>query len=382
MRISMILWPYGTLPRGFPNGPMGGAERALWEVSRRLAKRHRVRIFCKGYSDSKRVLENVLVTRVAAVPFKRVSDRNYLLKWISPDSYFLRALRGCDDDVVHSVTSLEPCMHHDRVLLHLENDIALHLPYPPAKKRVYAKKLGRIKAVVGVSRYVLARSLDALDLAEATGTVLHNGADTKFFRPRERDQEMLRRMYGIEANDVLVMYSGYIARKKGLHVLLEAVRAMKNVRLIVAGGTFYSKRKVEDETYLRRVQSHVRQMYNVVHVGPVGRNSLADLYACADILVVPSLWEDPCPLVVAEAMASGLPVVGTRSGGIPELVTNGKTGYIVPRSAERIRDAIMTLARDDTLRRRMSKNARRYAVRNLDWDVITAKIERVYRKIA
>jgi len=96
------------------------------------------------------------------------------------------------------------------------------------------------------------------------------------------------------------------------------------------------------------------------------RDDIPDLLAEASILVLPSDWEG-VPLTVLEAMAAGKPVVATAVGGVPELVDEGKTGFLVPPQApDALAGAILRLARDPELRKRMGEVARKRALERFD----------------
>jgi glycosyltransferase involved in cell wall biosynthesis len=78
-----------------------------------------------------------------------------------------------------------------------------------------------------------------------------------------------------------------------------------------------------------------------------------------DVLVVPSLWDEPFGLVAVEGMARRLPVVVTRSGGLQEIVADGETGFVVDKSPEALRRAVDSLLGDPGLRVRMGEAGRR-----------------------
>jgi glycosyltransferase involved in cell wall biosynthesis len=89
------------------------------------------------------------------------------------------------------------------------------------------------------------------------------------------------------------------------------------------------------------------------------RADAASLVGSADVAVVPSVWDEACPLAVLEPMARGVSVVATRVGGIPELIDDGVTGLLVPRGDERsLADRILVLLRDPARARAMGRLAR------------------------
>jgi glycosyltransferase involved in cell wall biosynthesis len=256
------------------------------------------------------------------------------------------------------------------------------MPSTKAKTLAYTKNLANFKIVIGVSRYILTKCIERLDLHESLKAVMVNGADLNVFNPKNRDRVMCKEKYGIEENDLVVIFSGYFAWKKGLHMLLDAIdKTEEDLKLIIAGGSFYSKKKKNDKKYDEKIKRRISSMPNVIHAGALDQRELSVLLASSDLCVVPSLWEDPCPLVVAEATASGLPVVGTKKGGIPDAIVDGKTGFAVDVDPQLIADKISRLIEDSRLRRRMSLNSRKFAEEMLDWDVITRRIERAYDKV-
>jgi glycosyltransferase involved in cell wall biosynthesis len=106
----------------------------------------------------------------------------------------------------------------------------------------------------------------------------------------------------------------------------------------------------------------------------------AEHYKKADIFVSPAVGNDPSPLTIGEAMASGIPVISTKGGGIPELVVEGQTGLLVERgNSAALASAILGLLGNETLRRSMGRAGRQRALNVFSWDKITDKILVLYR---
>ncbi len=117
----------------------------------------------------------------------------------------------------------------------------------------------------------------------------------------------------------------------------------------------------------------------VTYSGPLGRGELLQAYAEADILVLPSLFE-PFGIVLLEAMATGLPVVASRVGGVPEVMEDGKTGFLVqPGNARALAEALDLLLSDPALRRRMGR-AGRIRAAEYSWDRILPQVLDVYHE--
>jgi glycosyltransferase involved in cell wall biosynthesis len=114
-------------------------------------------------------------------------------------------------------------------------------------------------------------------------------------------------------------------------------------------------------------------------VGSVALEELVRLYGQADLLVLPSVWRESYGMPVAEAMASGVPVLASDTGGVPELVAQGVTGMLVPRlNVDTLAQAMRDLLSDMHRLRQMGQAARQRAERLLTWDRSAERLERVY----
>jgi spore coat protein SA len=100
---------------------------------------------------------------------------------------------------------------------------------------------------------------------------------------------------------------------------------------------------------------------HICRLGPLPNREVLSLYPLADVVVVPSVIPDALSRVILEAMAAGRPVIGTRVGGTPELVIDGKTGILVERGdPDGLARAVVSLLRDAALRAELGEGARRY----------------------
>lgn len=189
------------------------------------------------------------------------------------------------------------------------------------------------------------------------------GVDTTIFDPARRDPD-LRRQFGLPDNARLLVYAGRFTREKKLHLLLEAVEALGAPYhlLMIGSGDAGSIPGVS--------ASHVTCL-------PFERDphTLARLLASCDALVHPG-DQETFGLVVLEALASGLPVVGMRAGGVAELVTPDVGLLVEPGCAGALAAGIAAIYRTD--RKRLAINARRLAVEQYDWDVIIPQLFRHY----
>jgi glycosyltransferase involved in cell wall biosynthesis len=130
-----------------------------------------------------------------------------------------------------------------------------------------------------------------------------------------------------------ILFAGVIARVKGLHHLVRAFARLAadvdGIRLVIAG-------READATYAAHIRAEVQAAgltERVAFVGAVTQQRLAGLMAACRVFVLPSLSEG-LPRAVVEAMATGAPVIASRVGGVPELIANDDTGWLVPAGDE------------------------------------------------
>ena len=167
-----------------------------------------------------------------------------------------------------------------------------------------------------------------------------------------------------------------LIERKGLRDLLPALALLERGRFeldVVGTGP--------DDEALRMLARELGLANEVRFLGALDRSSVARRYREADLFTLPSTSE-AFGNVFAEALASGLPVVGTTVGGIPELVEHGLHGLLVPPGEPAaLADAIRTLADDPQRRREMSRRNRLRAEATLDWGYVTARYLSVYRGV-
>jgi glycosyltransferase involved in cell wall biosynthesis len=114
-------------------------------------------------------------------------------------------------------------------------------------------------------------------------------------------------------------------------------------------------------------------------VGSVSLEELISLYSHSDLLVLPSIWRESYGMPIAESMASGVPVLASDCGGVPELVEVGVTGELVPRlDVDALTSTMSTMLSNPGRLRDMGRAARLRAERLLTWDRSAARLERVY----
>ena len=212
--------------------------------------------------------------------------------------------------------------------------------------------------------------------------VIHNGVDPEVFRPLRSEATLAK--LGIEANRPYALFNGRITRQKGLHLLLAAALKIdpSYQLVIVASSPDTPEIGAEVAALAERVRA---ERGNLVWIGRfLPLEELIHLHSSAAVFVCPSIYE-PFGLVNLEAMACETAVVASRVGGIPEIVVDGETGYLVDYDAGHPESFVTALATrvdellaNPALAARMGRAGRARAVQHFSWRAIAARTVELY----
>lgn len=218
--------------------------------------------------------------------------------------------------------------------------------------------------------------LAGLGYPEELVEVIPMGVDTKAFHPKT--QPSFRTRLGL-TSEPLILSVARLHRSKGLNYLLSAMRTIvdevREARLAVVG-------RGPEEQRLRSQVTTLGLQNNVTIVTEhVTHKEMPEVYGSCDVFVMPSIYE-PFGSAAVEAMATGKAAVASPIGGLRDIVVHEQTGFHVnPEDTNSLSDRILTLIRDDRLRRRMGAEARKRAVETYDWSVVAEQYEALYRKL-
>jgi glycosyltransferase involved in cell wall biosynthesis len=167
-----------------------------------------------------------------------------------------------------------------------------------------------------------------------------------------------------------IMYIGRLSEEKGVKILLETARRLPATKFAIVGnGPMESLLKAQATE-------------NVTFCGELSYEDTQLRLAQARLIVVPSLWYENCPLVILEAMAFCKTVVASRIGGIPELISDGKTGFLFPPGdVEALSGLLWKIASDDVLLREIGRNAAEAAKKRFSPEKHYKAILQVYEEI-
>lgn len=215
----------------------------------------------------------------------------------------------------------------------------------------------------------ISRDLQELGIAEENIFNVKNAVNTTRFcpnhAPTEMDEEYRQQIEKhVDDESFVVGFIGGLHSYKGLNDLSEAVRNIKSeCRIILAG----------EGPERERLQEEIGDQ--AVFLGAVPYGQIPALYQQIDSLVLPSHTEG-LPRVILEAQASGVPVIATKVGGIPEVIDDGKNGLLIqPRSPSELTTAIDKLANNKELRSSLADQGRQSVVKSYSWQDMYERYE-------
>jgi len=241
-------------------------------------------------------------------------------------------------------------------------------------------------AVIAVSKGMRKDVLDCYPKVDHGRVhVIHNGIDPEVYKPTPSEAALTR--LGVDPGVPFALFAGRVTRQKGLHLLLAAAHRI-NPRyqlVIVASSPDTPEIGAEVAALAERVRS---ERGNLVWIGRfIPLEDLIHLYTGAAVFVCPSVYE-PFGLVNLEAMACETAVVASRVGGIPEIVVEGETGYLVdydPEQTESFTTALAArideLLSDSGLATKMGKAGRERVMQHFGWPAIAARTLELYESL-
>ena len=221
---------------------------------------------------------------------------------------------------------------------------------------------------------------DSLRGADVDVSVIHNGTDLTAFHPRDSRAET-RRELGLDETHVAICAVGRLTPWKGHRELLRgfasAAGQVPNARLIVVGDCAFWEDSYDSELKSLAASLGVAELVNWLGF----RRDVPEILAACDVFALVSV-DEPFGRVFVEAMASELPAIGTRTGGVPEIVVDGEIGRLVePGDIGALASAIVTLCRDGDVRRRMGKAGRARAMDEFNVDRTADRVQAVYEEL-
>ncbi|MFI6284111.1 glycogen synthase [Streptomyces sp. NPDC051018] len=380
----------GLLTREYPPDVYGGAGVHVEFLAQELRALTELEVHCWGEGEAEGVLRHR--------PAGGLDGANEALRAFSVDLAMAAELQG--RELVHSHTWYAALAGHFAKLLHgVPHVMTAHSlePLRPWK----AERLGGGYALSGWAERTAIEAADAV-VAVSRGMrddilacypavdpdrvrVIHNGIDTRLYRP-DHDTSALQRL-GVDPGRPYVLFVGRISRQKGVPHLLRAARAFDpEAQLVLCAG---SPDTSGTGAEFRELVDELDRARDGVHWIPetLPRPQIIQLLTHAAVFVCPSVYE-PLGIVNLEAMACGTPVVASAVGGIPEVVDDGRTGLLVPyddRHPESFESALAQAVNrvldDPPEAARMGAAGRQRAVREFGWEQVARRTYELYGEL-
>ncbi len=365
----------------------GGAETHVYNLARNLSKfGHEVIVFCADDPLQPGTYQ------IEGVTVKRLKDFGWLYG-VPLIPGLARELLNVKADIIHAhfpnpfnatLSALTAYIRGIPSILTWHNDLpyvtrmagflaGLHDYFLSPVYLGFFRKIIATSKIYALSSRILLRNIEKV-------RVIPNGVDCRLFNP-EVEGERIRKIYNLEGGIVILFVAALTKwhKYKGLDFLLKAFKIVKknfvNARLLIIG-----------EGPLRRNYESLALSLGInedaLFVGEVGEKELPEFYAASDMVALPSLdRSEGFGLTLLEGNASGRPVIGSKVGGVPEVIEDGYNGFLVrPHDENALAKAIEKLCNDENLRIRMGKNGRNFA-EQLDWGDVSKKIENLYFEV-
>ncbi|NDJ87101.1 MAG: glycosyltransferase family 1 protein [Chloroflexi bacterium] len=195
------------------------------------------------------------------------------------------------------------------------------------------------------------------------------GVDSSVFSPHQQQEQMRMRLTGGQPDKTLLLFVGRVAPEKQIGQIKHVLDAIPNTHLAIVG----------DGPHREKLERHFNGA-PVTFAGYLKGKELSAAYSASDVFVFPSAIET-FGLVVAEAMATGLPVVSSRVGGVPEIIETGHNGYIFePNDIDQMITYVQELVENPQKRQEMGQKGMA-AIQHLTWPVIMDELIEDYRQI-
>ncbi len=373
--------------RGPPS--LGGVETLVFEISKRFkSKGHEVEIWStdlldfngKRDSQPERIIDGIKVRKFRSFKIRRFPFFGYQL--IYPRMLFEFLKPKEDDMIVHS---------HSFSSFHSYLAMFFHQKFSKVTMALHSDVSGLEKSTPGffgglafkVLRYFVHRKdniyltadtrrerefyINNLKFNEHKVFVVPAGVNLEEFDPITSEEICeIKKQYNLEKT-FNVLFAGRVSQGKGIDLLIQAISKLNNanIRLTIAGPDFGALTELEE------LSQNLDLADRVTFTGALERRKFCTLIKSCDISVLPSYGGESFGIVLAEAMACSKPVIGSRTGGIAEVIQEGKNGFLFDvGSVEQLSEKISLLYKDRSLCQKFGDTGRKIVEKDYTWEKV------------
>ena len=390
----------------FPPNIYGGAGVHIDFLSQELAKLGQIEVRCFGCQEKADATMNVLGIQSSLT--KPEDDKNPHIKMFHNLSRNVEmSQHTLDADVIHChtwYTHLAGIFSRELLqspLILTTHSLETHRPWKVEQlgngyflsRWIENHAYNTADGIIAVSEQMKTDVIEAYGVSPEKVTVIHNGIDPDFYAPTF-DNDLLKE-YGINPDVPFVLFVGRITRQKGISQLISAAKYFNTDCQIVlcAGAPDTPEIAKETEQLIADLKATRDGVILISEMLP--REKIKVLYSHARVFACPSLYE-PFGIINLEAMSCETPVVGSAVGGIPEIIVEGETGYLIalesisrtdfnPINPEAFQKnfaaKVNQLLDDENLANQMGKAGRRSVLEKFSWESIAKTTFNYYEQV-
>ncbi|MEO5359913.1 MAG: glycosyltransferase [Nitrospirota bacterium] len=368
-----------------PVPPLKGAAVEMWiyEVSKRLVgyEPHVVCLADEFYPDTE-YKDGIFFHRIRfGRIYRRLCQKLTRLDPFSYNDRIIKLIKEISPEIIHmhnSIKRFTPLIKAVRAagltktMLHVQNEFPVDEPL-------------ELDAFTGCSQYIM-NHYAAKPIKAAHKFCIYNGVDLdrfKDFREVPDVRDAIRGRFGIKRNDFVVLFVGRVSPEKGVEhfinsaAIINKKRRLEDIKFFVIGEI--QKGSGDRADYGRRIVDMAAGL-PVTFTDVFTPSRMHLIYLLGDIFVLPSNFDDPFPFVALEAMATGLPLVTRKKGGLMDYIIDGVNGLFVDEAdpAAGIAQKIELLTDDEPLRGSVGKAGRQTIEERFSWEKIAQEVENAY----
>lgn len=368
-----------------PSSSRGGQELSLLDVCCGLSQR--------GHSISLLIVkEGDLLKYYQSFCVQIVNVNGYTINWRKPTTSVnlftdIWQVVKRENSVVY-VNEYRDSLFGSLLALFKNMPLVCHLRLPPFKE---ALSIQQTIGVKGIKRFIAISNQTKLDwvnkgFKKDMIDVVHNGINLELFKPSEK-LSTAREEWNIPEYTKIILYVGRLNKEKGLETLINAFALLLKkgikARLLIAGKPLWNLSPEMGEEYRKSLKQLSIALGVEKHVDFLGHvTNTASLYQLSDVTVLPSIWAEPFGRVVIESMACGTPVVASRIGGIPEILTGEfQSGLFEPGNAEDLSATLSYVMNWKDTSPALSEKCREHVIHNFRVDRMVDGVEKILLKV-
>ena len=381
MKILIISYDF------YPN--VGGVAQHVFNLSKSLKIRnHKVYIFTLRYSLKDKFIEDLFEVKVFRFFTFNISKLRGIA-WLSQViffGFFYSILKRFD--VIHTHTVIPDSLAG----LFIFSKKKIFTNHSSQFLELYDEKNKNLlkffyKMILKKFNNIIAPSFELKEKSEKffnkNSFYIPNGVDIEKFKPisleeKDKKKKEIFNKLNLEKREYLIFCPRRLEPKNGVEYFVRAIKLVlekeKNLWAIISGNEYIKE-------YALKIKNMIKELNlsnYIFFTGPVPHEQIIEFYQASDIVVLPSLME-ATSISGLEALACGVPVIGTTVGGIPEIVYDNVNGLLVlPKDSNKLSEAMIDLLKNREKRLNMGLKAREIIINKFSWNKIVEEVEKIY----